>query len=399
MTRSVVLVVLLLCACATTPVQEAGNPVSPAVSPSASPSASTSSSPTAPPRSVCTTAAPSSSPAANPSPSRAVTSTPTAPPTTSPPVEVQPDPRVFPAIAYDALRDEIVMYGGSTVAQDGTDYQETWLWRRGHWTLAHPVHSPPPLRGPAMTFDAACGDVVLFGGTAGQSGCSACGRFTGDTWTWDGTDWTQRTPAHTPPVRELEVLAYDPALSVSVMLGGFINSENIQTDVRRNDTWEWNGSDWSQVTTATRPDAEPGASMAYQASSDSLVLFGSYYEPRVADTWTFDGRDWTRHPAAAGWPPSLRFPALAPDPRSGQVILFGGDGQGASNDTWAWNGTDWLRVGTATAPSQRSGASMAADISEGFVLLFGGGQHQPDNSTRYLHDTWTWNGTTWTQVS
>ena len=33
----------------------------------------------------------------------------------------------------------------------------------------------------------------------------------GDTWTWDGTDWTLRTPVHSPPARDLLGMAYDAA--------------------------------------------------------------------------------------------------------------------------------------------------------------------------------------------
>ena len=50
--------------------------------------------------------------------------------------------------------------------------------------------SPPPAPTPrfemGMAYDAASGQVVLFGG-GGHA-------WLGDTWTWDGTDWTQRTP-------------------------------------------------------------------------------------------------------------------------------------------------------------------------------------------------------------
>src|ERR1700690_1136285 len=47
-----------------------------------------------------------------------------------------------------------------------------------------------------MTYDAATGTVVLFGGLGGK-------RYLGDTWTWDGTTWTQQHPAAHPVPREL----------------------------------------------------------------------------------------------------------------------------------------------------------------------------------------------------
>ena len=43
-----------------------------------------------------------------------------------------------------------------------------------------------------MAYDAADGTVVLFGGQ-GRSGSL------GDTWTWDGSAWTQAHPSTSPP--------------------------------------------------------------------------------------------------------------------------------------------------------------------------------------------------------
>src|SRR3954453_23259931 len=47
--------------------------------------------------------------------------------------------------------------------------------------LATVSASPPPGTGPGMAYDAADGQVVLFGGS------------TRATWTWDGSGWTRRT--------------------------------------------------------------------------------------------------------------------------------------------------------------------------------------------------------------
>lgn len=58
------------------------------------------------------------------------------------------------------------------------------------WTRVAPAHSPAPRGGTAMAFDDAAGQVVLFGGTVSAEG--AGGQVSDDTWTWDGHDWTQR---------------------------------------------------------------------------------------------------------------------------------------------------------------------------------------------------------------
>src|SRR5947208_12730816 len=65
---------------------------------------------------------------------------------------------------------------------------------------------PLPRVEAGMVYDDATGQVVLFGGFGtGPSGMLS------DTWTWDGTGWTQRTPAHAPPARYQMGMAYDAA--------------------------------------------------------------------------------------------------------------------------------------------------------------------------------------------
>src|SRR5262249_55839043 len=53
--------------------------------------------------------------------------------------------------------------------------------------------APAPRGRMGMAYDAARGQVVLFGGAGGS--------LRNDTWTFDSTGWTKRAPAHRPPVR------------------------------------------------------------------------------------------------------------------------------------------------------------------------------------------------------
>jgi hypothetical protein len=69
-----------------------------------------------------------------------------------------------------------------------------------------------------MAFDAARSEVVLFGGETGAPSA-------GDTWTWDGTDWTQR------PAGTLAKLSphSGPAGTVVVVQGwGFAAGEGVR---------------------------------------------------------------------------------------------------------------------------------------------------------------------------
>ena len=77
---------------------------------------------------------------------------------------------------------------------------QTWSWT-GVWTRLHPGTAPTSLDGSAFAYDATTGQVVVFGGI-GLNG-RANGLYD-QTWTWDGSDWSLRggstAPAVTIPV-------------------------------------------------------------------------------------------------------------------------------------------------------------------------------------------------------
>ena len=85
------------------------------------------------------------------------------------------------------------------------------------------------------------------------------------------------------------------------------------------------------------------------------------------------------------------------DPVSGKIIAFGGfDGTGYLNDTWSFDGTSWTQIATQSAPPARAAAQMTYDSVAQKIVLFGG-----FDGTNYLGDTWLWDGSTlqWTQAT
>ena len=105
-----------------------------------------------------------------------------------------------------------------------------------NWTLKVPTDAPTPRTFHAMAYDAARAQVVLFGGLDGQILQDEHPlENRDDTWVWDGTNWTQKSPANSPPPRGYLAMAYDAARAQVVLFGG-INSNNF---VRYNDTWVW----------------------------------------------------------------------------------------------------------------------------------------------------------------
>ena len=256
-----------------------------------------------------------------------------------------PVPRESVGMAYDAARGQVVLFGGSGgVRRYGVhDFGDTWTWDGSDWTQQHPAHSPSPRLAMGMAYDAALGEVVLFGGSDGA--------ILGDTWTWDGTDWSKKSPAHTPSPRWGMGMAYDAARGHVVAFGGHGSADFA-------DTWTWDGTDWTQRSPAHSPSHHRQLmGMAYDSGSGRVVLFGGAFVPHhvqlLDDTWTWDGTDWTQKSPAHS-PPPRYWMGMADDTASDRVVLFGG----SLGDTWTWDGTDW---------TQRPAGSIALNVHSGHV--------------------------------
>ncbi len=205
--------------------------------------------------------------------------------------------------------------------------------------------------------------------------------------------WTQEQNLTTSPSARYDAsMAYDAKTGDVVLFGGLNGSSFL------NDTWIWDGTSWSQEKNlTTSPSARDGASMAYDAQTGDVVLFGGSDNSGVLDdTWIWDGTSWTQEKNLTMSPPARDGASMAYDAQTGNVVLFGGqNSSGFPGGTWIWDGTSWTQEkNLTTSPSGRWGASMAYDAKTGNVLLFGG-----YNGSTVLADTWTWNGTSWTQQS
>ena len=267
------------------------------------------------------------------------------------------------AMTYDPIHSQAVLFGGVV---EGSYSSNTWLWNGSTWTLA--ASSGPSARsGSAMAFDAISGKVVLFGGV------DANGNAQQDTWLWNGSSWSQvalsGNPANNPPKRFAASMVYDAALGEIVLFGG--TSANNVTDL--NDTWVWNGSTatWTQVN-QTGPSARDSFGMAYDSVNQEVVLFGGYTNTSYSsETWTFDGtNDWVLQ-SPANSPPGRDALVMAYDPELGETVMFGGINSQPQNDTWEWNGTTWTNVAN-NVPSARWNSVMTYDAEQGQLILFSG---------------------------
>lgn len=230
--------------------------------------------------------------------------------------EVHPSPRRSHAMAYDSYRKRVVLYGGALDMEGSNGSSETWEWDGANWINISPVIHPSATMDCRMVFDEARRECVLFGGFVANVGEN------NETWTWNGTQWTHRTPSTSPPAREYPAMGYDPARARAVLFGGYRDAVGWVSD-----TWEWNGVNWQARSSATTPSPRAGHAMAYSAALGGVFYFGGRQSEdnnlKPDDYWVWNGSDWRQlfFEEGPGW---RSAPMMCEDASKGRVISFGG---------------------------------------------------------------------------
>lgn len=301
-----------------------------------------------------------------------------------------PPSNLSSAMAYHTASSRAVFYVfGSDVSGPG----ETWTWDGTNWQRSGSV-SPRSRFGSIFVEHAPTARLLMYGG-------GSCGQYN-DQWLWDGASWTEMDLGdRTPPARTLvsAQVSFDRTRDLAVLFGGFSDC------IFPSDTWTWNGSSWRRVQTSTSPAGRIDGSMAYDATRGVTFLFGGRetggFNNFLDDSWTFDGSNWTQQSPLLS--PSRRIAAgIAYDDASAEVVLFGGSVEDAlgelasSDETWTWNGSEWRLEAAVIRPAARAGPSMSRD-AQGRPVLFGGA----DATGNVFSDTWRWNGQLriWEQIA
>jgi hypothetical protein len=245
----------------------------------------------------------------------------------------------------------------------------------------------------SMVYDSDREVTVMFGG---RSSAPPFGPLS-DTWEFDGTSWTQVVTAHAPEPRFWHAMAYDSNRKRVVLYGG----GDLDVPVLYEGTWEYDGADWLKIETSLSPPALSQMSMAFDSHLDQIVLFGGqYFWGESNQTWTYNGVDWTQV-FTANSPPRGTLAAMAFDSVRNKTVFFGsgvvGDEVLSDAGTWEFDGVNWNSVATASSPMHRWGFSMVYDSTRQNMVLYGGyGPSYPSGTN--LSDTWEYDGFNWTQV-
>ena len=119
-------------------------------------------------------------------------------------------------------------------------------------------------------------------------------------------DWRPITTTTTPPVSGEHALAFDAAGSRVVLYGGNATGWPYETS-----TWDFDGSDWTEVTTGQTPQARYGMRTAY-LPGEGVLLFGGSDESDTAlnQTWVYTNSNWSQ--VTGSMPPARTYAALTP---------------------------------------------------------------------------------------
>jgi hypothetical protein len=294
--------------------------------------------------------------------------------------EYSPGPRYGHEMVYDEARGVTVLFGG--FGEDGMPKGDTWIWDGEAWQLAA-NDGPSPRKWPAMAYDARRGVVILHGGREGEG---RSGLSLGDTWIWNGRDWTEvRGDGPTP--RDHHRATYDRARDRVVLFGGW-NGESLDRD-----TWEWDGSQWQRIA-VTGPGPRAPFGLAYHESLEVVILAGGQDLNRAfGDMWAWDGSAWRQLDTTV--PTNRGFHAMAYVPDTDSILIFGGrDGDELHNDLWVWSGYDWSQLSSA-GPVRRGIYASAYDRQRGDFLFHGSGD-RIDGKWILDSRTWAWSvGSGW----
>lgn len=135
-----------------------------------------------------------------------------APAGTDPMVFLTARDRFGMAYAFDTRRGRLHMHGGRISFL--RYLPDLWEFDGSAWRAISPGSDAPILGNHAMAFDPDRGVMVLFGGAAPLD---REGQPSNETWEWNGSRWVRVRPRVSPPAAEYPALVYDAARREMVM--------------------------------------------------------------------------------------------------------------------------------------------------------------------------------------
>jgi hypothetical protein len=313
-------------------------------------------------------------------------------------------------MAYDAARERTVLL--NSIVNESTDgveafASETAVYDGASWSTVANDPALLPRTGYALSYDPSAAQVVLFGGALLEVDVPEddAPRLD-DTWLWDGSTWREQRPAVAPTARLDARMCQDVLLGASLLFGGAERDADFFALAERSDTWRWDGRAWQQLSPLLSPPKRSKHAMVFDEARQRVVLFGGEttdddgVQSKLSDTWEWDGTSWSEVKPAVSPPPRADH-AMAFDAERGRVVMYGGvdnldrvSNARVLNDFWEWDGTTWVERTQDVVPRGRFDTALAYHADAREVVMFGG-RYQDGEGMIRLDDTWIWNGSTW----
>ncbi|MEK6371405.1 MAG: kelch repeat-containing protein [Acidobacteriota bacterium] len=280
-----------------------------------------------------------------------------------------PSARNEARMVYSPSLHRMVLFGGSTPVDRGTkvayELNDTWERTGVRWIQRFPAHNPGRRSAHVMVYDSNRNRILLFGGRTGTTAFS-------DTWVYENDDWKKIDTPNAPSPRFLAGGAFDPIRDRFIIFGGNGYSADAKTTPAVFDTWEFDGTTWTQ-----RGGSGPQVNkpiLVYDAARDQTLMLG------LSDTSTT--LMYQYDPAATAW--KQLTPSLLPtcanegvavyDSVNQKVFYTGGvcTTSTGAEENLEWDGTTWTKIEVLAPSGDTFGAAGAFDSDRNQVVLFGG---------------------------
>jgi hypothetical protein len=278
-----------------------------------------------------------------------------------------PGPRSRHGLAYDRGEAATVLFGG--IIWDGvpTLCSDSWELRDGRWSRVEVPKSPAARHRGAMVYDAVRGNVVLFGGQG------VTNAMLGGTWVFERGKWQKRRTGwwwNRPAPRCGHALAFDEEAGVTVLFGGIGSG-----DRALGDTWLFDGGSWKPVA-GRGPPYRRYAAFAYDPDLKGCVLHGGAVDDRgrkcFGDTWLFRERTWTR--LADGFDTDIRDDhGLAYHPAAKRLVML--EGVAGARGILVREADGWRSAGVVELHPRHQCSPLAWDARLTGLVLHGGERH------------------------
>ena len=288
--------------------------------------------------------------------------------------------------------------------RSSNDKTKLWSWDGVSFQLLDDLDSTDPTkpsarRNSTVGFDLQSGKLFVFGGLATDAV-----TLLADTWTWDGDEWEDVTPAspseEQPVASRGAVAAYDALNEWLLMYGGYYNTGSSAR------LWAWTGTEWTQLDDnpggldPNKPPRVAFASLEWDARREVLVLFGGTRiesgglgaTEGIFEWWDSAWANRTLDGVDSAPPSRSEMVYFPPD----ELLLLHSDSNAVDyEETWEFSPSGWRSRDPDTVPPGRNRFSLACQGgADERVLLFGG----YDNSNTDLNDLWAWDGSDWSML-